>query len=95
MHVFHHFQPKTVDDAVALLRRTDSEICIIAGGTDLLGCLKDKLWLKAPDAVVNLKSITGLDTIGSGRIQTHARHRVQGESGAEHSCRLFDGQGLL
>lgn len=63
MEAFNHFQPDTIEKAVTLLQQTGSKGCIIAGGTDVLGCLKDKLWLEAPEAVINLKGIAGLNNI--------------------------------
>ena len=63
MEAFHHFQPNTVEGAVALLREAGSKGCVIAGGTDLVGCLKDDLWLEPPEAVIDLKSISGLNEI--------------------------------
>ena len=63
MEAFTHYQPATVEGAVALLQKSGSKGCIIAGGTDLLGCLKDGLWLEAPESVVDIKSIEGLNDI--------------------------------
>lgn len=63
MEAFSHFQPNTVEGAVALLRQSGSKACVIAGGTDLMGCLKDRLWLEAPEAVIDIKNIDGLNEI--------------------------------
>ena len=63
MEAFSHFQPKTIEDAVAILQKNGAKACLIAGGTDLVGCLKDRLWLEPPESVVDLKKIPGLDQI--------------------------------
>lgn len=63
MEAFTHFQPNSVQDAVAMLQKGGGKACLIAGGTDLMGCLKDRLWLEAPDTVIDLKRIGGLNHI--------------------------------
>jgi carbon-monoxide dehydrogenase medium subunit len=61
MRRFEYFEPKTLDDAVFLLGRYDGKADILAGGTDLLVEIKE--CLRAPDYVVNVKKITGLDRL--------------------------------
>lgn len=63
MEAFKHYQPKSVEEAAAILKKTGPGACVIAGGTDLVGCLKDRLWLEAPEAVVDIKRIPGLNAI--------------------------------
>ena len=63
MEAFNHHRPENVENAVALLRRNGTSACIIAGGTDLVGCLKDRLWLEQPESVVDVKGIPGLNAI--------------------------------
>jgi xanthine dehydrogenase YagS FAD-binding subunit len=60
---FNHLNAKTVTDAVTLLTQYGTKAKIIAGGTDLLGSMKDDILPTYPDAVVNLKTISGLDYI--------------------------------
>jgi xanthine dehydrogenase YagS FAD-binding subunit len=63
MKKFAHFNATTVDDAVSVLRRYGSRASVIAGGTDLLGKMKDEILPGYPEAIVNLKTIAGLDFI--------------------------------
>lgn len=60
MKHFQHQDALTIEEA-ALEKANGAEV--IAGGTDLLGTLKDKITLDYPDKVVNIKSIPGLDQI--------------------------------
>jgi NADPH-dependent glutamate synthase beta subunit-like oxidoreductase len=61
MKPFEHIDAKTVDEAVGLLKEYQSKL--IAGGTDLLGVLKDRVLPTYPELLVNIKSIPGLDSI--------------------------------
>ena len=63
MRLFAHVDAKTLDEAVAALRRYGRRASIIAGGTDLLGRMKDEILPTYPEALVNIKSIPGLDAI--------------------------------
>ena len=63
MKTFTHFNASTVDEAVSLLRRYQGKAALIAGGTDLLGKLKDRILPTYPEALINLKTIPGLDTV--------------------------------
>ena len=63
MRLFTHVNATTIDEAVAVLRRYGKKASIIAGGTDLLGKMKDEILPSYPEAVVNIKSIPGLDVI--------------------------------
>jgi xanthine dehydrogenase YagS FAD-binding subunit len=63
MNQFTHINATSVDEAVSILRRYGSKANLIAGGTDLLGKLKDEVMPSYPEAVVNLKTIPGLDFI--------------------------------
>lgn len=60
MESFDHIQAATVAEAAAALRQYGGGACLCAGGTDLLGCLKDRLWLEYPEAVIDLKRVDGL-----------------------------------
>jgi xanthine dehydrogenase YagS FAD-binding subunit len=60
---FVHIDASTVDEAVSALGRYGERASAIAGGTDLLGKMKDRILPGYPEAVVNLKTIPGLDTI--------------------------------
>jgi NADPH-dependent glutamate synthase beta subunit-like oxidoreductase/CO/xanthine dehydrogenase FAD-binding subunit len=61
MKPFKHRDAKTVEEAIELLRGNRSKL--IAGGTDLLGVLKDRVLPTYPEVLVNIKGIPGLDSI--------------------------------
>ena len=77
MRTFTHFSPRTLDEAVSILRRYGDRAQIIAGGTDLLGKMKDEILPKYPEALINLKTIPGLEYLreepGTLRIGALAR----------------------
>jgi xanthine dehydrogenase YagS FAD-binding subunit len=60
---FAHFNARSLDEAVSILRRYGNRAHVVAGGTDLLGKMKDEILPKYPEALVNIKNITGLDYI--------------------------------
>jgi len=61
MKPFEYASPKSVEDALRLLGETFDDGAPLAGGTDLLTELKDGTF--APNRLVNLKRIEGLDGI--------------------------------
>ena len=63
MKSFAHFNSTTIDEAVSLLKRYNGKAALVAGGTDLLGKMKDRILPKYPEALINLKTIAGLDRI--------------------------------
>lgn len=63
MKSFKHFNAATVDEALSLLREYQGKAKLIAGGTDLLGSLKDEILLDYPVALINIKAIPGLHNI--------------------------------
>ncbi|MFP3880036.1 MAG: FAD binding domain-containing protein [Dehalococcoidia bacterium] len=63
MKSFKHVNAKTVDEAVELLKDHGGKANLIAGGTDLLGVLKDKILPEYPETIINIKTISGLDYI--------------------------------
>ncbi|MCK4785596.1 MAG: FAD binding domain-containing protein [Anaerolineales bacterium] len=63
MRAFEHFNASTLDEAIAILGRYGDRAQVIAGGTDLLGKLKDEILPRYPEALVNIKSISGMDYI--------------------------------
>jgi xanthine dehydrogenase YagS FAD-binding subunit len=64
MKAFAYYNPKDIADAVGVLGAREGGSFAIAGGTDLLGEIKNGY--VAPERVVNLKAIKGLDRISSG-----------------------------
>jgi xanthine dehydrogenase YagS FAD-binding subunit len=63
MKEFAHFSPSNVEEAVDILKYYEGEAVINAGGTDLLGLLKDRVLPRYPEAVVDIKRIPGLEGI--------------------------------
>lgn len=61
MNDFKYEHPATIEDAVALGGSEKSAGLFIAGGTDLLGMIKDGT--VAPERLIDLKKIGGLDRI--------------------------------
>lgn len=63
MRRFNHFDASSIEEAVSLLQEYKDSSYVIAGGSDLMGCLKDNLWMEYPKAIINLKTIPGLNEI--------------------------------
>lgn len=63
MKRFNHIDATSLEQAAELLREHGGNSHVIAGGSDLLGGLKDNLWMEYPEAVINLKTIPGLKDI--------------------------------
>ena len=76
MKPFQHTSATTVEEAQAAL--SDARTRIIAGGTDLLGTLKDNILPVHPERVVNIKTISGLDKIAveDGMLKIGALARI-------------------
>jgi len=66
MKAFNHTNAKTLAEAQAALAVKGSVVNLIAGGTDLMGVLKDNILpieTMYPKSVINIKTIPGLDYI--------------------------------
>ena len=63
MRSFKHINAQTVDEACTLLGKYKGKAMINAGGTDLLSNLKGDYLLNYPETIINIKAISGLDTI--------------------------------
>lgn len=61
MNRFEYASPSSVQQAVGLLSGTWGDSEILAGGTDLLGRMKD--YVSTPKRVVNIKNLPGLHAI--------------------------------
>ena len=61
MEAFEYASPKSVQDAVKLLGSAWGETEVMAGGTDLISAMKDRM--TTPKRVVSLKKVKGLDRI--------------------------------
>lgn len=63
MKPFIHTNALTVKQAVAALSKHDGKARLNAGGTDLFGVLKDEFLPVYPDAIINIKTVQGLNYI--------------------------------
>jgi xanthine dehydrogenase YagS FAD-binding subunit len=63
MKGFEHHNADSIDEAVELLNAYEGKAKVIAGGTDLLGAMRDKIFSDYPEAVINMKTIDGLNYI--------------------------------
>ena len=63
MRKFDHITAKSLDEAAALIGKYRKSAALVAGGTDLLGILKDGVRPVYPQLLVDLKAIDGLDFI--------------------------------
>jgi xanthine dehydrogenase YagS FAD-binding subunit len=84
MRPFTHINALTVKQAVAALVKHDGQARLNAGGTDLFGALKDEFLPVYPEAVVNIKTVTGLDYIreDKGMLRIGALTRLADLSGS-------------
>ncbi len=60
-HTFAYHKPESLDEALAVLGGYGSGARVLAGGTDLVAWLRDGV--VAPEALVDLKGIPGLDRL--------------------------------
>lgn len=67
MKRFEHHNARSIGEAVDLLNYYEGQAKVIAGGTDLLGALKDKVVPHYPVAVINIKTVDGLDYIRNNK----------------------------
>ena len=68
MKAFAHSSARDLRHAATLLRdarRNGQTVALSAGGSDLLGLIKDRLVL--PDLVVSLRSVAGFDAVSESR----------------------------
>jgi NADPH-dependent glutamate synthase beta subunit-like oxidoreductase len=63
MKPFIHHNARSIREAVRLLAKYKGKARVNAGGTDLLGVMRDRITVDYPEAVINLKRIEGLDHI--------------------------------
>ncbi|MCZ7664593.1 MAG: FAD binding domain-containing protein [Thermoleophilia bacterium] len=63
MKPFAHHRASSVAGAVSLLAAYEGRARVNGGGTDLLGVLKDEIHDAYPEALIDLKTIPGLDRI--------------------------------
>lgn len=81
MKKFKHVTPRSVEEATALLEEHGSKARIIAGGTDLLGQMKDRILRDNdyPEVLVNIKRIADLEYVrdGDGTLKIGALTRLE------------------
>jgi NADPH-dependent glutamate synthase beta subunit-like oxidoreductase/CO/xanthine dehydrogenase FAD-binding subunit len=63
MKRFKHINAGSIEEATSVLKDYGKKARVIAGGTDLLGQMKDEILPEYPDVLVNIKTISGLDYI--------------------------------
>jgi NADPH-dependent glutamate synthase beta subunit-like oxidoreductase len=63
MKRFKHINAKTLTEAVSILQENKGQAKVVAGGTDLIGEMKDNILPAYPEVIVNLKSVPGLDFV--------------------------------
>ncbi len=63
MKPFKHHNARSLREATTLMRKYNGKAKANAGGTDLLGAMRDRCMAEYPEAVVNIKTISGLDYI--------------------------------
>jgi carbon-monoxide dehydrogenase medium subunit len=61
MNRFDYLEPRTLDEAIALLSRHGPGLNVLAGGTDLLVEIKEQI--RAPGHVMSLRRLPGLDRV--------------------------------
>jgi xanthine dehydrogenase YagS FAD-binding subunit len=94
MRSFAHVNAATVDEACSLLRRYKGKAVLSAGGTDLLSTLKGENLPEYPKAVINIKTIQGLNEITEkgGALQIGALARLSDIAGSplvRRSCEVL------
>jgi NADPH-dependent glutamate synthase beta subunit-like oxidoreductase/CO/xanthine dehydrogenase FAD-binding subunit len=57
---FEHVSATSVDEAVSILDKSKEKAALVAGGTDLLGTLKENIHPTYPELLVNIKAIPDL-----------------------------------
>jgi hypothetical protein len=79
MKSFNHVNAKTVKGAVKLLKNNRGRAKLMAGGTDLLGTLKDKILPAYPETIINIKTIPNLNHISedAGGLKIGALARLE------------------
>jgi xanthine dehydrogenase FAD-binding subunit len=67
-HEFEYAKPDTLEEAIGILAARGEGACVLAGGTDLVGWMRDDL--VAPAILVDIKGIAGLDGLAleNGRL---------------------------
>jgi xanthine dehydrogenase YagS FAD-binding subunit len=67
MKTFKHYPARSLREAATLLAKYQGKAKVNAGGTDLIGCLKDQCIAHYPEAIIDIKGIANLDYIKATR----------------------------
>jgi xanthine dehydrogenase YagS FAD-binding subunit len=67
MKPFTHHNARSIDEAITLLTKYKGKAKLNAGGTDLLGVLKEMSLPEYPKAIINIKTINGLNYINEDK----------------------------
>jgi hypothetical protein len=67
MRSFKHVNARTVEETCSLLADYEGKAVVHAGGTELLSMLKGECLSNYPEAVINIKTLSGLDHIREER----------------------------
>jgi NADPH-dependent glutamate synthase beta subunit-like oxidoreductase/CO/xanthine dehydrogenase FAD-binding subunit len=92
MRKFEHTDASSFEEASKIINASANG-SVISGGTDLIGTMKQAILEKAPDIVVNLKTIKGADyiTIENDRMSIGALTKLADIEEDEEVRRLFPG----
>ncbi|HAZ12365.1 MAG: hypothetical protein A2X86_03925 [Bdellovibrionales bacterium GWA2_49_15] len=73
MKNFTHIAATSLKQAESILAKAKDEksVSVIAGGTDLLGTLKDQIHPESPETVIDLKTIPGLSYVKEDKSALH------------------------
>jgi NADPH-dependent glutamate synthase beta subunit-like oxidoreductase/CO/xanthine dehydrogenase FAD-binding subunit len=63
MRRFKHINALSAKEATSVLKEYGEKAKVIAGGTDLVGQMKDNILPEHPEVIVNIKTVSGLDYI--------------------------------
>ncbi len=63
MRTFDHIAARSLKEVAAHLRTDRGKAAVVAGGTDILGILKDEVHPEYPEVLVDIKSVEGLGSI--------------------------------
>jgi xanthine dehydrogenase YagS FAD-binding subunit len=67
MKTFQHYNARSIRQATALLAKYNGKARLNAGGTDLVGSLRDQCMAEYPEALINIKTIPNLEYIKASR----------------------------
>ncbi|MBA4417758.1 MAG: pyridine nucleotide-disulfide oxidoreductase [Syntrophus sp. (in: bacteria)] len=67
MKPFIHHNVRSINEATRLLAAYEGKAKVNAGGTDLLGAMRDQCLPDYPEAVINIKTLKGMDYIKKGK----------------------------